>query len=83
VKRATILLCVLTLMITSARGEPQVSSTNPRLLLDVVTSTSPAAANTAQPQVSSLGDRVVLSWVERSGEIAIRPREDQLTSTAR
>lgn len=67
---AAVLLCVLTLVITSVSGRSQVASTGANWAPNVTAVASPAASNSAQPQLSALGDRVVLSWVERSGDNA-------------
>ena len=67
---AAVLLCVLTLAITPARGRLQVASAGANWPPSVTVVASPAAPNSAQPQLSALGDRVVLSWVERSGDRA-------------
>ena len=67
---AAVLLCVLTLAITPARGRSQGASTGVNWAPTVTMVASPAAPDSAQPQLSALGDRVVLSWVERSGDKA-------------
>jgi len=67
---AALLLCVLTLAITSVSGRSQVASTGVNWAPGVTAVASPAAPNSAQPQLSALDRRVILSWVERSGDTA-------------